>query len=598
MLTCESGSCMAYVSFSEPRPTHGKNDLSTRNSLFELLFPPKSEPCTKEAFERTVSTFKESSHFLVRTCKGLMMNSEKSFLKQEIYIGLYGFKSVATSITIKMNPASDHLKKNAVFPKRITNPNTQPINFSEFLGNEEDESSEEESEFRDSQAGSRRGKLTYSNAWFQRTLKDSKKASIISQNIQIAKLSKNYEAVKGRLFSLIHDTRAKVAQEKKKDIADTKVHRIVAKEEQRVQSIKEKEQFFINSMRLMLKVKRDQSWLKVLYVYKVLRFVRDRILRKGAKANSNFDILFKNLRMMTFSQNIKKKIQTQGGVKSKDLQYFGLTVLLKTKLTGQYMREKQAKKSLCGFFLAFYEQELLLERFNAQVFQIRMKRHFCYKVERVEWYQTKWAAYQLDIIEFAKQNKFKFAAKLEEELDYFKNKKLEAFQKEVLSLVFDIEYYKFMQKRMVVIKETDPDSPYLSDGDRLLKSLEKRPHYSLIRKAEAMTYSTAGYDRFVPRKDKKRNQGLALGYASENRHDEEALGQLEKQGKLGALARVCQNWQKYFMVKKFMFKIEPSFLVNLIFCVYHLDADAELNSFVRKREKSNARSQLPVSQSQ
>ncbi len=594
MLGCESGSCMTYVSFADPRPGHGKSDLSTRNSLFELLFPPNSEPCTKDSFERAVSTFKDSSQFLIRTQKGLMMNSDKAYIKQEIYIGLYGFKSLTMSIMVKMKPASDDLNRNTIFPKRIMNPDMQPINFTEFIGNNEDDSSEESS----GRGNSRRTKLSYSNAWFHRTLKDSKKSSIIAQNVQIAKLSKNYEAVKGRLFGLIHDTRVRVAQQKKKEIADSKVQRILVKEEQRVESIREKELFFINSMRLMIKVKRDRSWLKLLYLYKVLRFIRDRILRKGSKANSNFDILFKNLRMLTVTQNIRKKIKAQGGIKSRDLHYFGMTLLLKLRLTSQYMREKEAKRSLCGFLLSIHEKELLLERFNAQVFQIRMKRHFCYKVERMEWYQTKWAAYQLDIIDFAKKNNFKFAAKLEGELDYFKNQKLEAFQKEVLSLVFDIEYYNFMQKRMLAMKEADPSSPYLSDGDRLLKSLEKRPHYSLIRKAEAMTFSTAGYDRFVPRKDKKRSQGLTLGYAAENRHDEEALSLLEKQGKLAALSRICQNWQKYFMLKKFVFKIEPSFLINIIFCVYHLDTDAELNSFVRKREQSEARSLYPVSQPQ
>jgi len=62
-------------------------------------------------------------------------------------------------------------------------------------------------------------------------------------------------------------------------------------------------------------------------------------------------------------------------------------------------------------------------------------------------------------------------------------------------------------------------------------------------------------------------------YLGDNKDDIALLERMEREGSLARMSMLLDKWRKMFVKHKFIFKIDPRMMVNIVACVYGIDRE-------------------------
>lgn len=553
---CEPGCFLLYLSFSHQRPSREHKDMMTRSSKFELLHPPNQKT--------------ETELLMRKKQKPRMKDSKTIDFGKFVYFSVYPFKNMQVSVMISC--------------QMLTN-----IERSETLGYDyyDDESVSDV-------------RLHVSS---KRDLEEEggygEKDDFVKKNKVVAKIAGKVGEVNQRLFQMIHEKRMKAVQEKKQQIAQaTHSHRISAISENRSKARLIRTTGIIETVNRLWSIEVDRCrvkfWLTMIHFRRVFMDVRNIRLNKDKKVSSNFDELFQKIRFRKIGSELSGKLKAEEMERLESgrptlTEQISRHVLRTTAamLADQTVGAKV--RAAAGLvFSQINEIETRLNCFNGVTFQLKWRQFREYKRDRIEWYQIQWNKHQAMLVKLSKDQKCSFHNQIEEDLKSYTDR-FYNFQVDVLSALYNIEYYRYIERLTRKRKENDPNDPYSVDLPRLSRWVETVGFAPVVRRAEDLLKSFTGFDKLFDKISHQFKQREKLGYAGEHKEDQAFIEKLEREGLLGKLAKATHRLQDVFLKNKFVFKVDPAYMINIIVCAYHLEEDPELMKLLEKRDPTAAK---------
>lgn len=566
---CESGCFFLYLSFVHDHPNRLKKDLATRNSKFEILHPPNQKKETEELMQKIVK-------LAAKQAKKDGEDKEMKKLGKFIYFAVYPLKNLEVSLLIKCE---------SILSRKPLDQET-----SEMVVEKED--------FTEIRLQTSRRQLQTS----------SKQGEIVERNKVLAHFAPQFTAINQRLFTLIQEKRSKVATSRKLEYTQTGFFRppdqkysltgpkqIVKPEVRAAYRVNKRLSDFEHVSQLLdrqvgLRVK--AIWIVIICVRRVFMDIRNRRLKKSEKAEGYFDQLLKRLRFRKLAQQFHDKIIAEIDKKAEKneptstMQLVGISLRFQQGLAFQRLQFK-TKKTLAGLLSQICLKTKLSMCIDGMIFNTKWKKFRDYKEERLRYYKLRWMSIQGVIVRHSKEQGTRYHEILEKDLKTC-DERFQAFQDEVLRLVYRREYLRYLETVNAQRKKIDASTPYSLDIPKLKRWLDNQDYGHLIKKAEDMMITLSGFEKLFEKGISKNRKWGNLKMFAENDIDEANLDSLDKRGKLNALLKFSSKWQAIYTRGKFFFSLEPSFLINLIICCYHLDNDRELVDELAKKDQSAA----------
>ena len=543
-----------YLSFTHRRPNSTKKDMMTRSSKFELLYPPNQK-------EETEKLMKKNHKPRLKP----LADAEEPVIRYGKYIhfSVFPFKNIDTSVLVTCD---------ALVPVwHDIDPNSSHANYDEPLTDI---------------------KLLGVN---DRCLKAdiASRDNIIERNKVLAAATNHIGVVNKRLFQMIHEKRMAAVIDKKKQIAVSEVDRKVAQRSENRAKVRLARN--IINMNVLCQIWSAEVyrcgikfWLILIFFRKVFMDIRNTRLKKDQKVHGHFEELLRKIRFRKLAIDLSTKIKAEEDLRiSENMptltnQIVSNSIRLTTSIIAGPSFKLKIRETIGSALLNLNELEKRLACFNGIAFQLKWLQFKEYKESRIEWNQVQWNKHQSMLVKLSKDKKCSFHLMMENDLKNYSDRFYD-FQRNVLTAIYNLEYFRYIEKLSRRRKEANQDDPYATDLPKLRKWVSNVGYAPIVRKSEDLLSTFSGFDRLFDKLNHQYKQRERLGYAAENKEDQEYIEKLEKEGRIGQLIKATQKMQDACLRNRFIFKIEPAFMINLIVCAYHLDQDQELLSLLEKK---------------